>query len=160
MNVFVLDINPTKLAEYHNDKHIVKMVLETAQLLSSVHHMLDSPLKDECYRLTHKNHPWAVWARANAFNYQWLFQVFGALAGEYTFRYGRVHKSWDTKKDILVHIPMGFHQTDEMTSMPLCMPDYCIKDNVIDSYRNYYMTEKAHIAKWTKRQPPSWYQSF
>ena len=71
MNIFILDEDPKKCAEYHNDKHVVKMILESAQLLCGVHHMVESGL-DVPYGLSHKNHPCSIWARECIENYVWL----------------------------------------------------------------------------------------
>lgn len=86
MNIFVLDLDPVQAAKWHTDRHCVKMILESAQLLCSVFHMqgIDAP-----YKLTHKNHPCAVWARESYSNFIWLLNLFEALCEEYTVRYGR-----------------------------------------------------------------------
>lgn len=155
MNIFVLDLDPIKAAQYHNDKHCVKMVLETAQLLSSAHHILDSPFKDVVYKLTHKNHPCALWVRESKDNYTWLFMLFEALAIEYRLRYGRQHKSWVTKSEYLQYNPIQAQK--DLTPFPLCMPDNCkILGDPVASYRNYYIKEKAHIAKWKTGVPYWW----
>jgi hypothetical protein len=69
MNIFFLDENPTLSAKYHVDKHVVKMILETAQLLCSVHHVTDQVTDQVPYKLSHKNHPCAIWARESLSNY-------------------------------------------------------------------------------------------
>ena len=71
MNIFVLDENPQVAAQMHNDKHVVKMILETAQLLCGVHHMVGGDY-DIPYKLSHKNHPCAIWVRQCIENYIWL----------------------------------------------------------------------------------------
>jgi hypothetical protein len=112
MNIFYLDHDVKKCAEMHNDKHVVKMILEYAQLLSTAHRILDGIVepglsktgrKKTVYRLpderdsvlygaTHVHHPSAVWVRDGAFNYLWLQELLDALCKEYTYRYGKVHK--------------------------------------------------------------------
>jgi hypothetical protein len=95
MNIFVLD-NDTRLAAlYHCDKHVVKMILETAQLLCTAHRELDGDERAarlSFYRATHKNHPCAKWARETRANYLWLYDLLKWLLHEYTFRYSKVHK--------------------------------------------------------------------
>jgi hypothetical protein len=87
MNIFVLSLNPRIAAELHCDKHVVKMILETAQLLYSVHWLINPDvLPDNAYKKTHVNHPCAVWARDNAENYRWLCALGYYLCKEYTFR--------------------------------------------------------------------------
>ena len=90
MNIFYLDNDPKVCAQYHVDKHVVKMILETAQLLSTTHWMSGS---EGPYRQTHKNHPSAVWARSNKSNYIWLCELGMELCKEYTHRYGKTHKT-------------------------------------------------------------------
>jgi hypothetical protein len=155
MNIFVLDLDPVKAAEYQCDKHVVKMILETAQLLSSAHHVLNSPHKDRFYKLTHKNHPCAVWTRESASNYGWLYNHFIALCAEYTKRYGKCHKT-DREKGFVLAILPHLIESKAMTPFPLCMPDQYKTDDVVESYRNYYKGEKAYFAKW-KNGSPSWW---
>ena len=87
MNIFYLDKDPKKCAEMHCDKHVVKMILEYAQLLSTAHRVLDgNEWADHVglYKATHKNHPSAIWARESAGNYFWLNKLFQELCKEYT----------------------------------------------------------------------------
>ena len=145
MNIFYLDNDPTTAAQWQCDRHVVKMILESAQLLSTAHREVDGDSwADEVglYKRTHKNHPSAVWARSSAHNYHWLFRHFTALCDEYTYRYGKTHLS-DTKfRDVLSQTPnnvgLGF------TEPPQCMPDeYKVDGNSIQAYRNYYSLDKA-----------------
>ncbi len=92
MNIFVLDQDPKVCAKYHNNKHVVKMILETAQLLCGVHHMVESKIEIP-YKLSHKNHPCSIWARECIENYVWLCDLGMELCFEYTYRYGKKHKS-------------------------------------------------------------------
>ena len=151
MNIFVLDLDPVKAAQYQCDKHVVKMILETAQLLCSVYPDGEAP-----YKRTHYNHPCAVWTRESYINYQWLIEHGYALCDEYKFRYNKEHKSrsvidWCNKDTGIVphHIP---------TQFPECMPDQYKTGNIVYSYRNYYMIEKRDIAKWSKRSQPDWWK--
>jgi len=151
MNIFVLDLDPVKAAQYQCDKHVVKMILETAQLLCSVYPDGEAP-----YKRTHYNHPCAIWTRESYINYQWLIEHGYALCDEYKFRYNKEHKSrsvidWCNKDTGIVphHIP---------TQFPECMPDQYKTGNIVYSYRNYYMIEKRDIAKWSKRSQPDWWK--
>jgi len=114
------------------------------------------------YKLTHKNHPCAKWVRASSSNYIWLYKLLTLLCKEYTFRYGKIHKSCreycGVLKDVPKNIPRG-----PMTEHYLAMPAKCIvrvngKIDVIESYRNYYNTEKRHLASWKHRSVPYWYK--
>lgn len=175
MNIFALDQDPQQAAQWMVDKHVVKMILETAQLLSTAHRVLDGTqytdktktgrnvkrwrLPDDretvLYSATHINHPSAVWCRANANNYRWLYIHFLALLDEYTYRYGKVHKCADmlTRLNTLpTHIPSG-----DLTPVTPAMPDeYKVPNDSVESYRNYYRIAKERMHKWTKREKPAW----
>lgn len=159
MNIFYLDHDVTKCAEYHVDKHIVKMILEYAQLLSTAHHLLDGSPSVDCYKATHKNHPSAVWARQSTTNYHWLWQLLDATCKEYTHRYGRVHAT--QSKGIVnnlfnmpYELPVG-HFTEPTQAMPDEFKNTCS----IKAYRDYYATAKSDLHKWTKRDIPYWLTS-
>lgn len=157
MNIFVLDTDPIKCAVYHNDKHVVKMLLETAQLLCGVHHITESNL-DIPYRLSHKNHPCSIWARECLENYIWLCDLGMALAREYTHRYNKVHKSQAIVEWCYDNLP-DLPELGDTTPFALAMPDECKVDDVVQSYRNYYMMHKQSIANWKMREIPKWYKS-
>lgn len=156
MNIFYVDSNPVIAAQSLVDSHVVKMVLESFQLLSTAHHILD---KEEApaaiYKVTHKNHPSAIWCRTTNNNYNWLYVHALALLDEYTFRYEKIHKTsrlCELLKNPPLNIPIG-----NLTSMPLAMPDeYKVSGDAVASYRNYYREGKKHLHKWTKRGMPEW----
>jgi len=176
VNIFYLDHDVKKCAEMHNDKHCVKMILEYAQLLSTAHRILDGILStgvsasgrkktvyvladhrdSVLYSATHINHPSAVWVRQSDKNYDWLFALFQALMDEYTYRYGKVHAC--TKLEMaLARIPNNISQAPFTEPTP-AMPDDCkVIGNSVDSYRNYYIMNKTHLAKWKNRPIPEWY---
>lgn len=177
MNIFYLDTDPRVAASYHCDKHCVKMILESAQLLSTAHRVLDgvpgtkkSPsgrnlktwiLDDyrdaELYSATHVNHPCALWARQSSANYYWLESLFVNLCLEYTRRYGRVHLCESKLQDILAYSPDNIVKGD-LTPPALAMPDHCKVDNdPVASYRNYYILEKSSIAVWAYSPQPDWF---
>lgn len=154
MNIFVLDLDPEAAARFHVDKHVVKMPLETAQLLCSVHHVLGSA-DDVPYRLTHRNHPCATWARKSLSNYRWLVRLGMALCREYTHRYGRTHKSqavieWcrDREPDL---------PDCGLTPFAQAVPEEHKSPDAVWAYRRYYMADKKRMASWKKRQPPPWF---
>jgi hypothetical protein len=181
MNIFYLSENPKQAAQYHLDKHVVKMILESAQLLCTAHRLLDgiqtkqakttrsgkirhvnryvlaNPLNNELmYNATHINHPCAAWCRDNINNYMWLYELFVALCDEYTFRYGKKHKTDLMLRDILKSAPVSISQSS-FTFPAQAMPvQYKHSDPVI-AYRNYYIGAKAKFARWTKRSIPSWF---
>ncbi len=153
MNIFVLDNNPKKCAEYHNDKHVVKMILEQNQLLCGVHWMIGNTAP---YKLTHKNHPCSIWARECVENYLWLCDMTLELCKEYTYRYGKRHKSQDILNWCSTNIP-DIPSKGNITPFALAMPDECKIGSAIDSYRAYYMMSKRELAAWKNRQKPEWY---
>jgi hypothetical protein len=175
MNIFYLDNSPRLCAEQHCDKHVVKMILEYAQLLSTAHRVLDGVvstgisktgrkqtsyvLSDSrepvLYRATHLNHPSAVWVRQSSANYEWLYVMWLELMSEYTHRY---HKQHACEKLVtqLRELPHNITQ-GTFTEPPPAMPDYCkVSGDSIRSYRNYYIQEKARFAKW-KTKTPEWF---
>jgi hypothetical protein len=180
MNIFYLDRDPERAAQYHCDKHVVKMILESAQLLSTAHRVLDGvmvggksktgrnvkrwSLNNEFdsvyYTASHVNHPSAVWVRASPYHYNWLHALFGHLLTEYTFRYGKIHKCEGLLKP-LQRFPSNQSYASIFEEPPQCMPDD--SKNILSSviaYRNYYYNHKARFAKWSVRPTPSWWDDY
>ncbi len=176
MNIFVIDSDPHKCAEYAVDRHVVKMILEYCQLLSTAHRVLDGTeyidassgrkikrwkLDDDrenvLYKATHISHPCAVWCRETNNNYTWLHYLLGCYLKEYTHRYGKKHLCeinglYEALRFLPHNIPVGYK-----TSAPQAMPDqYKSTKSVVEGYRNYYKYGKQHLHKYTKRQPPQW----
>ena len=177
MNIFYVDSDPEVAARNMVDRHVVKMILETAQLLSTAHRVIDgeeyvgqsqSGRKAKRWRLsgnvdaimyaaTHINHPSAVWVRENSANYDWLYDHLLALGREYTHRYGRTHLTIDKLKDILKDSPQNIKQSNVMTKMPSCMDkQYIVSLDPITNYRNYYNYGKTDLLRWSNRPPPQW----
>ena len=155
MNIFFLDFDTKKCAQYHCDKHVVKMILETAQLLCGAHWVIGN---EAPYKLSHKNHPCAIWTRTSLSNYLYLCDLGLELCKEYTYRYGKRHKSQDVIEWCLINKP-NLHDVD-FTSPPLAMGDeFKIGNDVIESYRNYYREGKKLIVSWKNRVIPSWFQT-
>jgi hypothetical protein len=155
MNIFVLDRDVRKCAQYHNDKHVVKMILESAQLLCGVHHMVEENTDEVPYRLSHKNHPCSIWARENISNYLWLCELGLELCKEYTHRYEKRHKSQDVIEWCLINLPNI--PEEDFTEPPKAMPEEYKVDDVVQSYRNYYLGDKKYFSKWKKREVPYWF---
>lgn len=156
MNIFVLDENPVPCAIYHADKHVVKMILEHAQLMCTAHHLHPNESHDYeiPYKATHHNHPCAKWVRESKQNYQWLYTLTHELNEEYMYRYKKdfAHRSWSSVENL----PYPDIPDIGITPFALAMPDECKMDNAVDSYRNYYNTHKQHLLKWRERATPSW----
>lgn len=146
MNIFYLHQDPEQCVRPMYNKHVVKMILETAQLLCTAHHMHDNG-DNVPYKMTHKNHPSTVWARENTANYNWLYCHFIALCDEYTKRYNKVHLTFTKCADALFNAPKGMTKSDSITPMPQCMPDeFKVEGDSVKAYRNYYLGEKHSVA--------------
>ena len=153
MNIFFLHWKPKKCAKMHVDKHVNKMLLESIQLLCSAHHMTNSSYKPP-YKLTHKNHPCAIWTRTSTANYSWLVSLAYALSKEYTFRYEKTHKCEQYLHDLEQNIPLI--ENTEFTNPAQAMPDMYKDKDPVEAYRAYYFFEKDHLHSWKKRNPPKW----
>lgn len=153
MNIFVLSFDPRIAAEHHCDKHVVKMILETAQLLYCAHWATDaSKLPEGAYRKTHTNHPCAIWTRESIDNYRWLCALGIALCDEYTFRYGKTHKTRAHMEWLAVN-PPALPEIG-LTNVRLAMPDEYKCSSPVDSYRLYYAGAKSHLLTYSKRPRP------
>lgn len=180
MNIFFVNQSPLVAARDLPDKLVVKMTLESAQLLSTAHRVLqpDDAAQRLCdergyYRATHKNHPSAVWCRESAANYRWLWHHLHALAYEYHARYGKYHAVQRTlllKRLWLLPQPLDSDANPALDMVtwkttsphPLCMPEHFHGDSVIDSYRLYLSRGKSYIndhTAWARRSggAPAWY---
>jgi hypothetical protein len=178
MNIFYLSHDPKECAEWHMDRHSVKMILEYAQLLSTAHRVLDGvelsglsasgrktkfwTLPDSrdyaLYKATHIHHPSAVWVRQSDANYAWLYRLFGALMDEYTYRYGKTH-ACEKLSDALSYRPKNILKSGFTEPIPAMPNEVKIAGDSIKSYRNYYINNKMHLASWKKRSPPGWYNA-
>jgi hypothetical protein len=156
LNIFFLDPDPIKAAQYQCDKHVVKMVTETAQIICTIAHkfcILDIP-----YKSTHKNHPCVLWAGDSMENLNWLIVHGKALSMEYTRRYSKVHKcnsifNWAERH---IKIPSnGF--TTPAQCMPVELRRSHTIENVVMSYRDYYKRDKSRFAKWKLNNIPNWW---
>ena len=164
MNIFVLDANPITAARFHNDRHVVKMILESCQLLATAHHKLDGrvPARIEL-RPTHGNHPCSLWVRSSADAYRWLHMLCGGLLMEFRERYGHPHSYVETWER-LFWAPAGNDTFNEpgYYQHPLCMPAHCkVEGDPVRSYRNYYIREKQHLASWyhgDASKVPNWFK--
>ena len=136
MNIFYLSNDPAKAAKYQYNKHVVKMILETAQLLCTAHHELQSDV-DVPYKPTHRNHPSAIWVRRSLAHYQWAYEHMLALGAEYKKRYNRDHLTILKCRDILNYAP-GDLINNEFEQPPQAMPDEYKSDDAVDAYWNYY----------------------
>lgn len=158
MNIFALHFNPAICAQWHTDKHVVKMLLETCQLLYSVWHMTGGPVPEHAYKLAHKNHPSAIWTRQTSGNYKWLTNLAIELAREYTHRYKKIHKCQAHAVWLWHNIPPALPE-GPLQTFSIAMADvFKISADPITCYRNYYCTSKQFrgLIAYTGRDKPPW----
>ncbi len=185
MNRFILSPLPEIAAMMHCDKHVVKMILEEAQMLSTAHRVIDGtmyieerhtpdspskvrrikrwkhPDKDMegiLYQATHINHPCTEWSRIGHDNYMWGYELLENLCKEYTYRYGKTHSVQSSGlMDALSKAPHSMQWGRPLTEFPQAMPDHCKHHDAVEAYRQYYIKEKVRFAKWTRREIPYWW---
>lgn len=151
MNIFVLSNHPTTAARMQHDKHVVKMVLESTQMLCSAF----EPEYKPPYKRAYFNHPCTIWTRTSKENYEWLLLHALSLCTEYTYRYKKTHASekviewcWNNYESLIDFPESG------ITKHATAMPDQYKTSDTVESYINYYIGEKLKNAKWTRRKQP------
>ncbi len=169
MNIFYLSHKPSRCARWHCDKHVVKMILETTQLLYTAHWFLEgtpdfgsAPFRknvaERGYRsIKNKNHPCAIWVRESLEHYMWLCMFGAYLCDEYKFRFGpqkrhscEEHLYWLAANWPPSIPPVGWRQP------PQAMPEEYQKSNSIAAYRAYYLGPKKNLLTYTRRSKPHW----
>lgn len=162
MNIFAVSSCPIQAAKSLGDRHVVKMTLETAQILCAVHRRTASTTHAVPYRPTHLHHPCVTWTLQSLANYDWLVDHGFALAREYNYRFGpdKTHKSLEVIAWAAEHppaIPEGpLAPFAQCIPEPFQVPPGSPVAAVVKAYRNAYRVDKAHLHQYTKRQPPSW----
>jgi len=175
MNIFFLDRSPEICAQQHCDKHVVKMIIEYAQLLSTAHRVIDGSSyihltennhkikrwkldddRDQILHLAaHVNHPSNIWTRTSTSNYNWLYDMWRHLLKEYTYRYDKIHSN--ERLIFALAKPPNNLKFDKWIEPPRAMDDIYKLEGVVESYRNFYLNSKSRFARWTKRDIPDWY---
>jgi hypothetical protein len=161
MNIFYLDRNPELAAKAHCDKHVVKMILESAQILCTVINE-KAGYQVTPYKSTHRNHPCTLWAGASKSNAYWLFELTHHLDDEFKFRFNHEvsHKSFQMLCDIYIgdfihtYLPEG-----TLTPPVLAMPEQYRLADPVESYRLYYRLDKQHLLTYTKTERPEWLEN-
>ena len=144
MNIFYLDKDPVIAAQYLYNKHVCKMILESAQMLCTAHHHFDNG-HNVPYKKAYYNHPSTKWVRENTKHYYWLYDHFVAIADEYHKRYNRVHLTYIKCLMPLYFAPKGM-PTKDFVQPPQAMPDMYKDKCSIKAYWNYYIGDKHRIA--------------
>ena len=182
MNIFYLHNDPKQCAIWHVDKHVSKMLVEYAQLMSTAHRVLDgveytaynannrrvkrwrlSNTNEEntIYKACHVNHPSAIWVRYSASNYTWLYQLWNELHKEFQLRYGKQHRSYTLLQEFLMHPPKNINTSISFNEPPQAMkqfPECMVPGDSILAYRNFYRVAKKTFANWKLREAPYWYE--
>jgi hypothetical protein len=175
MNIFVLDNNPRVAAQMMCDKHVVKMIVESCQLMSTAHHVLDGKVitrtakngrKFGTYehdrpgfrflRCTMINHPCTIWTRSCKQAYYWLWEHTHELLKVYQSRYNKIHTYDDMVQYSLVHTPTKISDC-RMPAFAQAMPDQYKNADAVQAYRQYYIHEKSRFAKWKMDNAPIWF---
>jgi hypothetical protein len=152
MNIFYLDPDPRRAARFHNDRHVVKMILESAQMLSTAcrKHGIN-----EGYKSCFEHHPCTKWASSTKGNWRWLRDLAYELNDEYKYRFDNDD---DHKSAVVISNLPEPNIEGSFTEPPRAMPDYCKKGlDSVNAYRKYYREEKDHLAEWTRRPVPKWF---
>jgi len=182
MNIFYLDNDPVVAAQMQCDAHVVKMVIESAQMLSTAHRMLDGiqyfdlstngrrirrwRLDDEreniLYKAVHMNHPCTVWTRENTANYLWHYRHFVALCDEFTHRYGKTHATDKQLRKPLMNMPENIPHSPVISLPALAMEESCkVEESTVDCYRRFYETKQTRFnMRWTNRRVPEWFHFY
>lgn len=182
MNIFVLDSDPDLAAQYHCNKHVVKMILESGTMLCTAHWLAQLVIRHRSlsefkrigdaqewlrraatpeqlppWKVSHVNHPCTVWTRASRENYMWHSELGLSLCAEYTRRYGKRHRSQEVHEWLARNIPPSF-PSQGLTPWAQCVPDDCKLPDTVQSYRQYYSRHKRRFAVWEPRaQTPLWF---
>jgi hypothetical protein len=153
VNIFILDSNINTCARYHADQHVIKMILESAQMLCTVINMTGGRAP---YKSTHSKHPCTLWAGRSLSNWQWLRRLALALNQEYRYRFRAAanHASADIVQKLTPPPITDIGLTEFAQAMP---ETYRVPGNAVLAYRRFYIGEKARFAKWTRRRPPRWF---
>lgn len=179
MNIFAVDKNPAVSAINLCDKHVLKMIVESCQILSTTHRILDgyvtyAPHISGKLKKIHKlldleletklcksvmwNHPCVVWVRESTSNYTWLSEHNLALCREYEQRYGKIHSMQPLATLLYERLPNNI-PIDELTEFVQIMPNQYKMSNPVLGYRYYYCYEKSRFAKWKLGNVPNWYMN-
>ena len=179
MNIFVLHENASTAAQMMCDKHVVKMIVESGQMLSTAHRVLDGieytelsknnrrikrwklesqSMEKLLYKASFVGHPCTQWVMQSDKNYLWLAKHALELCREYTRRYGKHHKADDMLSLIRYRYPENIKKTNSITPFAQAMPDEYKTEDAVEAYRAYYLGEKTYFAKWQYSSTPLWFQ--
>lgn len=162
MNIFVLETDPELCASYHCDRHVVKMILEHCQMLSTVY---DRYTRMSFYKPCYKKHPCTLWVGECIENFNWLCELTKHLNNEWILRYPpellfKDHLSYDKLKrfnSANYHLlQKSMPSYGKMTPFAQAMPNDCKDPDAVVAYRKYYVNHKQHLHSWKIRNAPHW----
>lgn len=156
MNIFVIDKNPRKSARMLCDQHVVKMILESAQMLCTAHYLIDKKTKTP-YKPTHQKHPCTLWVAESIGNYNWLLKHAEELCKEYTRRYNKKHKTQEIIQWCNENKPQI--KKKKLTAFVQAMPEKYKDKCSIKAYQNFYKGEKLKFARWKNGKPRGFFTS-
>ena len=153
MNIFILDRDIPTCARYHADQHVVKMILESTQMLCTVSSQCGLQVP---YRPTHMKHPCTLWTGRSLANWKWLRRLALQLNAEFKYRYRKEtdHASAAVARDLL---PPPLPDTGLTEFAQAMDAKYQVPGDPVQAYRNFYIGEKSRFAAWTRRKPPKWF---
>lgn len=131
------------------DKHLVKMILESAQMLCTCNNEKGNPAP---YSSTHKNHPCNKWVRSSLGNYNWLLKHAEEMCREFKRRYKKNHKSCEVINWCKNNKPKI--KNKKLTSFVQAIPNKYKQKNPVQAYRNYYIHEKLKFCKYKHSKKP------
>ena len=158
MNIFFLHTDPQWAANALCDKHVPKMLLESAQMLSTALHSHTMGISTGIYKEAYPNHPMTKWVGEIKSNFEWALENAIYIHEEYRFRFNKNHKSYDVISNIINNNYSNDIPEGKITTPPQCMPDEYKDKDYVTAYRKYYQGAKKYFAKWEKgRSVPKWW---
>ena len=158
MNIFAIEgdvetgeIDWVKSAQSQDNLRVVKMILESCQILSTV---LNEQGLDAPYRSFNPKHPSCLWAAESAANFMNLALHCEAMICEYRERFGKTHKCAAVLNKIVAMFDVDLFPTTKCTPLRLAMPDEFRSDNPIVSYRKFYASKPR--LRYPVDKIPSW----
>ena len=172
MNIFVTSPDPAECAAVLADAHVIKMSVETAQILSSALHRMGFVRPSGCgvglalgcmfYKPTHTGHPCVMWAARDMRNFGWLIQHGIFLCAEYSRRFGcKRHGSLDViERAAEVAMRLPGYSSEPPSAFARVFPDSFADLGVHEGYRAYlkakYQSWPESRQRWTNSQRPAW----
>lgn len=158
MNLFYLDHDIKRCVQYHVDRHVVKMPIESAQALCTV--MREDYGIDYGYKSAYVNHPIVRWVAFSLANFKYMHKLGLNLCKEYTYRYGRTHATEAVLMGIVPHMAQIIDMANPFpfTEPPKVVSAELKELSTVEAYRGYYIRVKKRLHSWKHREIPYWIQ--